>query len=153
MTNLLTKTSVKITSKEVLVQQKDNLDDPGKQVQEENKGKEAARSHPTEAMEAGSEGDLVADSSSQEDIKRAKRHLDKGQLGMDFQGTEGSSGESDLFPTVLPPNCIPGSKLVKQVQQTVESSIFNMETNMTVDGKYDLHSCLASQGISSVSLR
>lgn len=143
MTNLLTKTSVKITSKEVLVQQKDNLDDPGKQVQEENKGKEAARSHPTEAMEAGSEGDLVADSSSQEDIKRAKRHLNKGQ------GTE----VSDLFPTVLPPNCIPGSKLVKQVQQTVESSIFNMETNMTVDGKYDLHSCLASQGISSVSLR
>lgn len=133
MTNLLTKTSVKITSKEVLVQQKDNLDDPGKQVQEENKGKEAVRSHSTEAMEAGSEGDLVADSSSQEDIKRAKRHLDKGQVGMDFQGTEGSSGESDLFPTVLPPNCIPGSKLVKQVQQTVESSIFNMETNMTVD--------------------
>ncbi|XP_047476316.1 uncharacterized protein LOC125030354 [Penaeus chinensis] len=137
MTNLITKANIKITSKEVLVRQRDNLDDTEKQVQEGNEGKEAVRSHPPKTMEGGSEEDLVPDSNSQENIRRTKRHLDEGQVGTDFQESEASSGGSDLAGLFLPANCIPGSKLVKHVKQTVASSIFNLETTMTVDATPD----------------
>ncbi|XP_063603672.1 uncharacterized protein LOC134779435 [Penaeus indicus] len=137
MTNLITKTNVKITSKEVLVRQRDNPDDTEKQVQEENKANEAVRSHPSKTMEGGSEEDLVSDSSSQENIRRTKRHVDEGQVGTDFQESEAYSGGSDLTGLFLPANCIPGSKLVKHVQQTVASSIFNVENTMTVDATPD----------------
>lgn len=139
MTNLITKTKVKITSKEVLVRQRDNLDDTEKQVQEENKGKEAVRNHSPKTMEAGSEEDPVADSSSQENDRCTKRHLDEGPVGTDFQESEACSFGFDMSGTFRPAKCIPGSKLVKHVHQTVASSIFNLQTTMTVDGKYDPH--------------
>ncbi|XP_037779564.1 uncharacterized protein LOC119576093 [Penaeus monodon] len=137
MTNLITKTKVKITSKEVLVRQRDNLDDTEKQVQEENKGKEAVRNHSPKTMEAGSEEDPVADSSSQENDRCTKRHLDEGPVGTDFQESEACSFGFDMSGSFRPAKCIPGSKLVKHVQQTVASSIFNLQTTMTVDATPD----------------
>ncbi|XP_042890940.1 uncharacterized protein LOC122265621 [Penaeus japonicus] len=130
MTNLITKTSIRITSKEVLVRQRDNVDAREKQVQEEKTASETVHSHPSKGMETGSEEDLSGNSSSRSDNERG---LDEDLVGGDFQDTEGSSGGFDFIPTVLPANCIPGSKRVKQVQQSVSSSIFNMETNMTID--------------------
>lgn len=141
MTNLITKTSIRITSKEVLVRQRDNVDAREKQVQEEKTASETVHSHPSKGMETGSEEDLSGNSSSRSDNERG---LDEDLVGGDFQDTEGSSGGFDFIPTVLPANCIPGSKRVKQVQQSVSSSIFNMETNMTIDGKYNPCLCTVS---------